>query len=327
MTTPKRIELPTGLPVGGVNVYLFTKPEPVLVDCGIKSDESLTVLRASLAEESLTLADLSQVIISHPHTDHYGLAGIILGESRANIHILSASIPWLVDYRAMWAQRNRYYQDDLFVRWSLPADIAGPILNYYRTIENSVDSVPLERIKPFAAGDRLLVGGVPWQVLHTPGHAATLTCFYQPDTRQFLSTDMLLPITPTPIPEPPAEGQTDRAPSLPQYIESLKVVEALECDIVYPGHGEPFTDHRALIQRQRDRIWTRKEECLAFIKGGLRNLGDLVLALYPHYPPAYRFAGLWMALGYLDLLAAAGEITLVEQPGDEPKRLEIRLNK
>jgi hypothetical protein len=34
-----------------------------------------------------------------------------------------------------------------------------------------------------------------------------------------------------------------------------------------------------------------------------------------------------MALGYLDLLAAAGEITLVEQPGDEPKRLEIRLNK
>ena len=326
MTPPKRIELPTGLPVGGVNAYLFTEPEAVLVDCGIKSEQSLATLRAALAEESLALSDLSRVIISHPHIDHCGLAGIIVEESRASIHILSASVPWLVDYRTMWAQRNGYYRDDLFVRWSLPGDITGPIVNYYHTIEKSVDNVAPERIEPFAASDRLSMGGLAWQVLHTPGHAASLTCFYQPDTRQFLSTDMLLPVTPTPIPEPPAEGQGRRTPSLPQFIESLKMVEALECDMVYPGHGEPFTDHRALIQRQRDRITARKAQCLAFIKQGMLSLGELVLAMYPHYPPAYRFAGLWMTLGYLDLLAAQGEITLAEQAGDEPKRLEIQVN-
>ena len=81
MNYPKRIELPTGLPVDTVNVYLFTEPEPVLVDTGVKSEASLNALQAALAENSLTLADLTKVIISHPHIDHCGLAGTIAAQS------------------------------------------------------------------------------------------------------------------------------------------------------------------------------------------------------------------------------------------------------
>ena len=35
---PIRLELPTDLGVGPVNAYLFTQPEVVLVDAGIKTD-------------------------------------------------------------------------------------------------------------------------------------------------------------------------------------------------------------------------------------------------------------------------------------------------
>lgn len=323
MTNLERIELPTGLPVGTVNVYLFTEPEPVLVDTGVKSEESLNALRTALAEHQLTIADLVKVVISHPHIDHCGLAGLIAAQSRAEIHIFEAAVPWLTDYRPMWERRLHYYRDRLFVEWDLSAEIARPILDYYLTIENAFDLVAADRLKPFRADDWLMMGDLAWQVLYTPGHAGTLTCFYQPDTRQFLSTDMLLPATPTPIPEPPPDDQTERVPSLPQFLESLAVVETLDCDIVYPGHGEPFTDHKALIHRQRDRIAMRKEECLVLIKQGHSNLGDLLLAMYPHYPPQYRFAGLWMLIGYLDLLRAEGRIKLAELPGEEPKRLKI----
>ena len=38
---PIRIELPNQLQGGPVNAYLFPKPEPVLVDTGVKADWAL----------------------------------------------------------------------------------------------------------------------------------------------------------------------------------------------------------------------------------------------------------------------------------------------
>ena len=313
MTKPIQIELPTGLPVGTVNAYLFIEPEPVLLDTGVKTEACFAALESALAEHGLRLVDLVRVIISHPHIDHCGLAGTIAAHSQATFHIYEPAQPWLTHYRRMWQKRNDYYSRRLFVYWDLPAEISEPVLGYYRRIEEAVDDVPTARIKPVQAGEHLALGGLPWQVLHTPGHDSMLTCFYQPDTAQFLSTDMLLPLTPTPIPDLPTDESQSRLPSLPQYLDSLAVVEALECEIVYPGHGEPFTHHRVLIQKQRQRLEKRKGEALSLIQGGVTTLGELLLALYPHYPPEYRFAGLWMALGYVDLLAAEKRIDLIER--------------
>jgi len=323
MSQPKQIALPTGLPVGPVNVYLFTEPEPVLVDTGIKSEESLKALKSALADHALTIADLTTVIISHPHIDHCGLAGIISARSQADIRIFEPAKPWLMDYPRQWRKRTEYYRHQLFVYWDLPEEISQPILNYYRRIEHAFDDIPAERVNTFQAGDHLMMGGLPWRVLHTPGHADTLTCFYQAETRQLLSTDMLLPVTPTPIPETPPEGQEERTPSLPQFLESLKMVETLDCDIVYPGHGDPFTNHRQLIQRQRDRIAARKAQCLSLIERGHTKLAELVLKMYAHYPPEFRFAGLWMAIGYIDLLTAEGKVELVETEQNRGK-VEIK---
>ena len=324
ISTPIRIELPTGLAVGPVNAYLFTEPEPVLVDCGIKTDECLQALRAAINAQHLTFADLTDVIISHPHIDHCGLLGVITAESQATVHIFEPAKIWLTDYHMMWQQRIAYFRDQLFVRWQLYQDIAQPILDYYFGIEHAQDDISSERVKTFQADDLLMMGGQPWRVLHMPGHCSTLTCFYQPDTRQFLSTDMLLHIAPTPIPEPPPVGQTERTPSLPQFLESLKVVELLDCDMVYPGHGSPITEYRTVIQRQRDRIESRKLQCLQLIQDGHSRLGELMQTMYAHYPPQARFAGLWMTIGYLDLLAAEDKIKFVESEQDGIVSLTIQ---
>lgn len=153
------------------------------------------------------------------------------------------------------------------------------------------------------------MGGANWQVLHMPGHASHQTCFYQPDSRQFLSADMLLPKTPTPIVERPSPNQP-RQPSLPIYLQSLARCEALEIDTVYPGHGEPFQNHRRLIQKQRDRIHQRKAEAFSLVQQGHHTAYVLVNQMYAHYPSTFRFAGLWMLIGYLDLLQAEGAITV-----------------
>jgi glyoxylase-like metal-dependent hydrolase (beta-lactamase superfamily II) len=114
MSQPQRLELPTGLPIGTVNAYLFTEPEPILVDTGLKSLASQAVLEAGLAAHQLSLVDIKRVIISHPHIDHCGLAGLIAARSQATIHILAAAQPWLIDYHQMWQQRTAYYRNQLF---------------------------------------------------------------------------------------------------------------------------------------------------------------------------------------------------------------------
>ena len=89
---PIRLELPTGLDVGPVNVYLFRQPEPVLVDAGIRSADSWEALQFGLAEHNLTVMDISRVIITHPHVDHFGQAGTIAAHSDAGSAVKSAII-------------------------------------------------------------------------------------------------------------------------------------------------------------------------------------------------------------------------------------------
>ena len=316
MSKPIRLELPTGFPVGPVNAYLFVEPDPVLVDTGVKSEESITTLRAGLAKYSLTFADLTKVVISHPHTDHCAIAGLIADESDATFHIYEPTRDWLTDYPTLAKKRATYHQNNLYVYWQLEDEVRLPLTRDLNQAFDEVVTVSADRVQTFLDGDTIMMGGLPWQVLYTPGHANTLTCYYQPDTRQFLSTDMLLPIAPTPIPELPLAHEKGRVPPLPQFLQSLDRVEALECDMVYPGHGTPFADHRAVIARQRSRIEMRKAQCLELIKEGYDTVGQLVLKMYPNYAPKARFTSLWMVMGYIDLLAADSQIALVERVND-----------
>ncbi len=134
------------------------------------------------------------------------------------------------------------------------------------------------------------------------------TCFYQAETRQLLSADMLLAITPVPVVESPPIGSSERVPALPLFMESLDLVEALDVDLVLPGHGRPFRQHREVIQRQRERIFARKNECLSWIEAGFSTPAELLDKMYAHRPIQMRFAGLWMLVGYLDLLMLEGAV-------------------
>ncbi|MCB9006727.1 MAG: MBL fold metallo-hydrolase [Ardenticatenaceae bacterium] len=304
---PIRIELPTEFDVGSVNSYLFIEPEPTLVDCGVDTPASWQALQAGLAQHGLTPADIRRIIITHPHVDHFGLAAKIASLSGGQVWIADLGAKWLIDPKKHFGLRADYYRERFLIQAGIPDEMAQMVLAYFAQIAREISPVPADCIQTFGLTDWLEMGGARWQVLHMPGHASHQTCFFQPESRQFLSADMLLPKTPTPIVERPLPNQP-RQPSLPLFLESLARCEALEIDTVYPGHGEPFRNHRQLIQKQRQRIHQRKAEALALVQQGHHTAYALVNQMYAHYPQAFRFAGLWMLIGYLDLLEAEGKI-------------------
>ncbi|WP_420630420.1 MBL fold metallo-hydrolase [Candidatus Leptofilum sp.] len=304
---PIRIELPTEFNVGPVNSYLFTDPEPILVDCGVDTEACWATLQAGLSQHSLTPADIRRIIITHPHVDHFGLATRILALSDCQVWVSDLAPEWLTNPKKMFGLRLAYYRNHFLRQAGLPEEASQLVQAYFAKVGEETTPIPSERIQTFRVGDELAIGGTNWQVLHMPGHASHQTCFYQPESLQFLSADMLLPKTPTPIVERPLPNQP-RQPSLPIFMESLARCEALDIDTVYPGHGDPFQNHRQLIQKQRSRIHKRKEEALTLIQQGTCTANDLVNEMYAHYPPAMRFAGLWMLIGYADLLQAEGKV-------------------
>lgn len=306
-TTPIRIELPTPFAVGPVNSYLFTEPEPVLIDTGVDSDESWNTLVEGLEANGVTVSDLTKIIITHPHSDHFGQAYKLLEQSQAQVWIADLGADWLLDPRGKFQKRIDYYRDFFLPEVGADEQMTVASINYMTMVRDSTTPLAAERVVQFKVGDALMLGKRPWRVDHTPGHASHQTCFYQAETKQYISADMLLPITPTPLVECPPNGKT-RQPSLPLFLESLAAVEQMEIERVYPGHGESFDNPQHLIERQRSRIHQRKEECFELVAEGVDTAVSLMHHMYAHYPAQLRTAGLWMLVGYLDLLIAEDKV-------------------
>jgi glyoxylase-like metal-dependent hydrolase (beta-lactamase superfamily II) len=100
-----------------------------------------------------------------------------------------------------------------------------------------------------AAGDTLVAGGREWQVLAAPGHDPHSVMFF--DTRHgvLISADALwqegFGVV---FPEIDGEAAFDDVGAVLDHIAALPV------RIVIPGHGAPFTDVAAALERSRRRL-------------------------------------------------------------------------
>ncbi len=310
LQAPIRLVLPTDFAMGTVNAYLFLEPEPILIDCGEKSDKVWNALESELSLHGLSIADLKKVIITHAHVDHIGMSGRIARETNAEIWVSELVYPWALDMQTEWAHRADFI-NEVWQKGGCPANITQSIIKSMNVMPHFWESVPAERIHTFKLNDTLEMGGGKWQVLHAPGHAITQTCFYQPDNEWLISADMLMYITPVAVIEREPAG-TARVKGLPLMLESYQKFATLPIQKVFPGHGEVFTAAHELINQQVQRIHQRKEECLSFVKEGHHSVHALSEQLYGEVTPVFRFAGFAMTLGYLDVLIKEKEIQQTE---------------
>lgn len=322
MIQPIQLQLPIPYAVGPVNSYLFLNPEPTLVDCGLKTDGCWQALGDGLAQHGLTIGDIKRIIITHAHVDHIGLAGKITAHSQAKVWVSSLVKPWALHITEKWPSRMRFLMETLRPFGFADDHLAAFEAGMARTT-GMWDPIPADRLVTFGLEDTLEIGGMPWQVIYTPGHCNNQTCFFQEETGQFLAADMLLAVTPTPVIEEPLDGGNEREPGLPLFLDSLSLVENLAIQTVYPGHGPIFHDHQALIERQSRRIAERTEQCYELIAKGENTFGALLTIMYPGRALAESFPAIGMLLGYLDLLEGGGMIKGTMQDGQLHYRVTV----
>ncbi|HHS98449.1 MAG TPA: MBL fold metallo-hydrolase [Chloroflexi bacterium] len=301
-----RLSIPTPFPVGPVNVYVVEGDGLTLIDVGPRFQPAREALHEGLRRLGYRLNDVRQVILTHTHSDHAGMAAEVVEASGAQVLTHPLNFAELADYAAERERRLAFYAA-LMQEAGMPpevmAQIAAARRGYSRFAQAVRPDLPLED------GTTIDLGGEPWQVLHTPGHTGGLICLYQPDRRLLLSSDHLLrDVSSNPIVEPPRKEGEPRPKRLLDYLAQLKRVAQMEVDLALPGHGPPITDVKGLIEQRVAFHRQRAQEMLAVLAEGDRSAYEISVALFPDLDPINRFLAVSEVIGHLDWLEEQGKV-------------------
>ncbi len=307
------LSIPTPFPVGPVNVYLLEGEPLTLVDAGPQTEEASEALARGLQELGYAVADVEQLVITHTHHDHFGLARHVVERSGAIVLSFAENKQRLEDFDNWWGQRMDSLAR-LVVAQGAPREAVAEI-EIIRGFGRYAASVP--EVLPVEDNDELQMGGSIWRAIHTPGHTHGHICLYDPGRELLLSGDHLLKhITSNPVLESPRVGTTQRPRSLVDYQRSLRRTRELDVSQVLPGHGEPVDDHRPLV----DAILSHHEERGRLIQRLLNDRGstayELGLALFgTDLPGVELFLVLSEIIGHLELLELQGKVKQIERDG------------
>ncbi len=311
-----RIGLPTPFGVGDVNLWLVEAAPLTLVDAGPATALALETLERGLAERGHRVEDVERLVVTHHHVDHFGLAAQLVRRSGAEVHAFAGIADWLGDYRRRSVQEMRFVERRL-IRHGLPQEIALGARAADAMVHGYAESVRVTH--GLAEGDVLAFDDREWHVHHRPGHSTSDTVFHDRSARALVGGDHLLAHVSSNalISEPLGSAEEEADPTvrltpLRDYRASLARTREMDLDVVLGGHGEPVTDHRALIDRRFASTETRLDRIVDEVAAGNATAFEIGRAIWGR--TAYVQVHLVMSevIGHLELLEGDGRVV-----GDE----------
>ena len=178
--------------------------------------------------------------------------------------------------------------------------------------------------RPLRDGERLELRDRRLEVLHRPGHSPTDTLFWDAERRILLAADHLLKhISSNPLISRPPGGAPDAASrprALITYLRSLRATRALPAELVLAGHGDPITDHVALIDERLAFHARRAEKIFELVADQPRTAYEIAQAMWGNVAVTQAYLTLSEVLGHLDLLADDGRVSEIAGDGSGPVR-------
>jgi glyoxylase-like metal-dependent hydrolase (beta-lactamase superfamily II) len=309
------LPIPTPFAVGRVNCYLIEDDPLTLVDTGPNSGRSLDELEAALRAHGRRVEDLERIVLTHQHTDHLGLAGILARRSEAEVVTLDVLAPVVEEFGAH-AERDDELAQALMLRHGIPQDVVIALRALSRAFRGWGGSAPVSR--RLADGEALEFAGRTLVALHRPGHSPSDTVFWDAEAATLIGGDHLLasissnPLIHRPLGGRSGEPGSGRPRTLLTYIRSLRETREMPVELVHPGHGEPITDHRALIDERLAMHDRRAEKISGLIAERPRSAHEIAQALWGNVAVTQAYLTLCEVLGHVDILLERGAVREAE---------------
>jgi glyoxylase-like metal-dependent hydrolase (beta-lactamase superfamily II) len=310
--------IPTPFMVGRVNCWLIEDDPLTLVDTGPNSGKALDELEAALREHGRRIEDLERIVLTHQHTDHVGLVGILARRSGAEVCALDVLAPVVEEFGAH-AERDDALAEALMLRHGIPRDVVTALRALSRAFRGWGGSAPVDR--RLADGGELEFAGRALRVLHRPGHSPSDTVFWDAQRGMAIGGDHLLahissnPLISSPLGGRSGEPGDGRPRALITYIRSLRETREMPVDIVLPGHGEPVTEHAKLIDERFALHERRAAKIAGLIAERPMTAYEIAQALWGNVAVTQAYLTLSEVLGHVDLLIDRGEVREAEVGG------------
>ena len=219
--TPSVVPIKLGI----VKSFIIKGEKTVIIDTGYPGNGNKIL--HNLQENSIKPEDISLIVITHGHIDHYGsaeelrkLTGAPIAIHRADAEYLEKGINYIGTPVDLFGRvtKSLFIRTDEFVSKSLKVDIV---------FDDEVD---------------LLEFGIDGRIINTPGHTDGSVSLIL-SGREAIVGDLIM------------GGILFRGvPRYPLFVsdisklrESIKRVIQLSPKIIYPSHGGPFT--RAIVEK------------------------------------------------------------------------------
>lgn len=228
----------------GTNSYLLGIGEVALIDPGPASPGHQAALLAALAPGER----ITQILVTHPHLDHSGLAPAMRAATGAPVLAFGTC------------------RDGLNPAYAAMTDLGGG--------EGSDHAfTPDRRLRD---GDRIAGQGWALEVIHTPGHLGSHLAFLWGE--RLFSGDHVMGWSSS-IVSPP-EGD------MGAYMRGLERLLALDLELLIPGHGELVSDGPARIRELQAHRRLREAQILAALRPGATTAAQLARSIYRDIAPS-----------------------------------------
>jgi glyoxylase-like metal-dependent hydrolase (beta-lactamase superfamily II) len=295
------LRLPIPFEDGLVNVFLFKDGEEAdLLDCGMNSEESVEMIYKAV--QQLGASRLRKLVVTHIHPDHYGAAGTLAGEGRAELYMHRLEVPLVhpryVELEHLVEEVRRY----LLIN-GVPRDEAEVLSNSQRALSQVVKTadpaVQLDGAEDVAMGRHTM--HIEWTPGHSPGHI----CLFERESGLLFAGDHILPelspnigLHPQSTPDP-----------LHDYLEALRRMAALEPELVLPAHGRPFATIASRVEALTRHHRRRFDQILEIVDRDDKTGWQVALELWGPRENLYeKRLALQEGLAHLQALAVEGQV-------------------
>ncbi len=283
----------------------------VLIDTGLAYEAARTAWML-LEQRVLHSRPLRQIVVTHLHPDHAGLAAWLQQRHRVPV----------------WTSRETERQMGQLLEPPTPERIAERLAFFRSHGLKDVDS-----LRPSLTGERYRanVSGLPqiahhprdseetawnagnWRWLATGGHAAGHLCLHEPARRLLIAGDQILP---TISPNVSFTAWSGDADPLDSYLKSLDRLAGLDpATLVLPSHGRPFVGLRVRALELRDHHGRHLDQLLEACSEPRTATDTLSVLFRRKLSGFHQFLAMGEAIAHLEYLANRGLLLRLTEAG------------
>jgi glyoxylase-like metal-dependent hydrolase (beta-lactamase superfamily II) len=248
-------------PLEKTNVYFLKDgKDNILIDTGWNNPVAWHSLEKELQHAGSCARDVTNIVVTHIHPDHYCLVSQLKKVSGATVYIHREEANNL-HKRYVVSEKVVREGTDWFVVNGIPRE-EMPIHKFpyekYGRGEITEPDILLED------NQQISVGKFKIKVIWTPGHSTGHVCLYDADRKLLFSGDHVLPVI---TPNIGLESERKNNP-LGDFIKSLLKIRDLPVDTVLPAHERRFYNLAKRVDEIIRHHEHRNQEILAALKSG-----------------------------------------------------------